>query len=179
MRLIAAFIFYKLLGWKIDGDLSPHIKKAVVIVVPHTSWHDFYIGALARKLLNIQINFIAKRELFKWPFAWYFKWMGGAPVDRKSNMNTVQQITALFNSKDEFRLAIAPEGTRKKVSEWRSGFYYIAVEAKVPIICVAFNYKTKIVEISTAFTPTGDYDKDLPELKFFYKDVVGKIAAYT
>lgn len=179
MRAIASFIFIRLMGWKIDGDLSPQIKKSVVIVVPHTSWHDFYIGAFARKILNLQINFIGKRELFKFPFGWYFRWMGGAPVDRKSNRNTVQQVTELFKSRDEFRLAIAPEGTRKKVDTWKSGFYYIALEAKVPIICVAFDYNVKTVKINLPFYPTGDFPTDLIELKSFYKGVVGKIDAYT
>lgn len=179
MRFLASFIFTKLMGWKLEGDMSPHIKKAVVIVVPHTSWHDFYIGAFARKILNLQINFIAKKELFKFPFGWYFKWMGGAPVDRKSNQNTVQQVVELFNDRLEFRLAIAPEGTRKKVDTWKSGFYYMAIEAKVPIICVAFDYGVKTVKTQKPFYPTGDFSKDMDFLKSFYKGVEGKIKDYT
>jgi len=179
MRLLATFIFTKLLGWKLEGDMSPHIKKTVVIVVPHTSWHDFYMGAFARKMLNLQINFIGKKELFQWPFGWYFKWMGGAPVDRKSNQNTVQQVVELFKEREEFRLAIAPEGTRKKVDTWKSGFYYMALEAQVPIICVAFDYGTKTVKIHPPFYPTGDFSKDISTLKSFYKGVEGKIKAYT
>jgi 1-acyl-sn-glycerol-3-phosphate acyltransferase len=179
MRAIASFIFIKLMGWRIDGDLSPHLKKAVVIVVPHTSWHDFYVGAFARKILNLQINFIAKRELFRFPFGWYFRWMGGAPVDRGSKHNTVQQVAQLFKSRDEFRLAIAPEGTRKKVDTWRSGFYYIAMEANVPIICVAFDYSTKTIKINLPFYPSGDFPTDLIELKSFYEGVVGKIKGHT
>lgn len=179
MRAIFSFIFKKLLGWRIDGDLSPHIKKSVVIVAPHTSWHDFYLGIFSRKILNLQINFIGKSELFRFPFGWYFRWVGGAPVERKSNQNTVQQVTAIFESREEFRLAIAPEGTRKKVDTWRSGFYYIALEAKVPIICVAFDYATKTVKIDKPFYPTGDFQTDLDELKSFYKGVVGKIRRYS
>ncbi|MEX0997857.1 MAG: 1-acyl-sn-glycerol-3-phosphate acyltransferase [Flavobacteriaceae bacterium] len=179
MRFLAAFIFTKLMGWKLEGDMSPQIKKAIVIVVPHTSWHDFYIGAFARKILNLQINFIAKKELFQFPFGWYFKWMGGAAVDRKSNQNTVQQVVALFKEREEFRLAIAPEGTRKKVDTWKSGFYYMAMEAKVPIICVAFDYGIKTVKIHAPFYPTGDFSDDMAVLKSFYKGVEGKIKEYT
>lgn len=167
------------MGWKVVGDMSPQIKKAVVIVVPHTSWHDFYIGAFTRKIVNLQINFIAKKELFKFPFEWYFKWMGGAPVDRKSNQNTVQQVVELFKNREEFRLAIAPEGTRKKVATWKTGFYYMAIEAKVPIIPVAFDYKLKTVKIEQPFYPTGNLDLDMKQLRAYYKNVEGKIKAYS
>ncbi len=179
MRVLATFIFTKLMGWKVEGDMSPEIKKAIVIVFPHTSWHDFYIGAFARKILNLQINFIAKKELFKFPFGSYFKWMGGAPVDRKSNQNTVQQVVEMFKNHEEFRLAIAPEGTRKKVDKWKTGFYYMALEAKVPIICVAFDYGIKTVKIHAPFYPTNNFSDDLNTLKSFYKGVEGKIKSHT
>lgn len=179
MRWLASFIFHKLLGWKINGVLPVEIKKCVIIVVPHTSWHDFYIGALVRKIIKIDINFIAKQELFRFPFGWYFRWMGGAPVDRKSNKNTVQQVTEMFNSRDEFRLALAPEGTRKKVEQWRSGFYHMAHNAGVPIFCVAFDYKTKMVKIGLPFQTSGNYEEDYPILKSFYKGVFGKVPAFS
>lgn len=176
---MASFVFHKIFGWKVEGSLSPEIKKSVIIVLPHTSWHDFYIGALVRKVIGIPIHFVAKKELFRPPFGWYFKWMGGAPIDRSSKQNTVQEVVAIFEKHDKFRLAIAPEGTRKKVEKWRSGFYYIALEAKVPIICVAFDYSTKTVKIKDAFYPSGNYENDLKVLKLFYANVVGKIKAYT
>jgi len=179
MRWLSTFIYHKLLGWKIEGGFPPDLKKCVIIVVPHTSWHDFYIGAFVRKILGININFIAKKELFRFPFGWYFRWMGGAPVDRKSNKNMVQQVTEMFINRDEFRLALAPEGTRKKVEHWRSGFYYIAHNAGVPIVCVAFDYRTKTVKIGTPFKTTGNYEIDYPILKSFYKNVLGKIPEYT
>lgn len=179
MRWLASFIYHKLLGWKIEGTLPPKIKKCVIIVVPHTSWHDFYIGALVRKIISANINFIAKRELFRFPFGYYFRWMGGAPVDRKSKKNMVQQVTEMFNNRDEFRLALAPEGTRKKVEHWRSGFYHMAHNAGVPIVCVAFDYNKKTVSIGLPFTTTGSYEMDYPLLKSFYKNVVGKVPEYT
>tara|TARA_R110000850_G_scaffold277086_1_gene422387 strand:- start:123663 stop:124202 length:540 start_codon:yes stop_codon:yes gene_type:complete len=179
MQGLASFVFHKILGWKVEGRLSPEIKKSVIIVLPHTSWHDFYIGALVRKVIGLPINFVAKKELFKPPFGWYFKWMGGAPIDRSSKQNKVQEVVAVFEKHNEFRLAIAPEGTRKKVEKWRSGFYYIALEARIPIICVAFDYGSKTVKIRDAFYPTGNYENDLKVLKSFYKNVVGKVKAYT
>ncbi len=176
---ITKFIFEKLMGWQIVGTFDKSIKKAVVIVVPHTSWHDFYIGAFTRKLLRVEINFIAKKELFQWPFGWYFKWMGGAPLDRTPGQNKVEAISRLFNEREEFRLAMSPEGTRKKVAIWRTGYYYIALTAKVPIICVAFDYSKKKVLINEPFYPSGNLEQDTLKLRSFYKGVVGKKKEYS
>lgn len=167
------------MGWKIVGTLPVEIKKAVIIVVPHTSWHDFYIGAFVRKIIGLPIHFIAKKELFNPPFGWYFRWMGGSPVDRSSRSNMVDQVVSLFQEKEEFRLALAPEGTRKKVLKWRSGFYYIAHNADVPIIAVAFDYSTKTIKIAPPFYTSGNIEDDLPKIKSFYKGVVGRVAAYS
>ena len=177
--ILAKFIFHKLLGWKIVGAFDKSIPKSVVIVVPHTSWHDFYVGAFSRKLLKTQINFVAKKELFKWPFGAYFRWMGGTPLDRTSGQNKVEAIANIFSDKEEFRMAMAPEGTRKKVDRWKTGFYYIATEAKVPIIPVSFDYKTKTVKIGEAFYPTGNIEPDITELHKFFNGVIGKIPEYT
>mgnify|MGYP002639473766 CR=1 FL=1 len=177
---IYKFIFNRLLGWKITGDFKEReIKKVVMIVVPHTSWHDFYIAVFTRKALGVMVNFVGKKELFTWPFGYYFRWMGGAPLDRSKNQNKVEAIAEIFNSKDEFRLAMAPEGTRKKVKEWRTGYYYIAEKAKVPIMPVSFNYTTKTVTIGDPFYTTGDLDKDTKFLKKFYAGVEGKVVKYS
>ncbi|MEM7185917.1 MAG: 1-acyl-sn-glycerol-3-phosphate acyltransferase [Bacteroidota bacterium] len=176
---ITKFVFHKLLGWKIEGSFSTDLKKAVVIVVPHTSWHDFYVGAFTRRIIRVEINFVAKKELFKWPFGWYFRWMGGAPLDRTSGQNKVESIAQIFRSKEEFRLALAPEGTRKKVEQWKTGYYYIAVEAGVPIIPVAFNYSKKTVTIHPPFEPSGNIETDTPKIMAHYEGVVGKKPEYT
>ncbi len=176
---ITKFVFEKLMGWKLEGSFDPAIKKAVVIVVPHTSWHDFYIGAFTRKLSGVEINYIAKKELFQWPFGWYFRWMGGAPLDRTSGQNKVEAIAQIFKEKDEFRLAMAPEGTRKKVTIWKTGYYYMALAANVPIICVAFDYLTKKVIINKPFYPTGNIDTDTIKLRSFYKGIIGKKKEYS
>lgn len=173
------FIFFKLLGWKIAGDFSTEVKKAVIIAVPHTSWHDFYVGSFTRRILKTEINWVGKKELFKWPFGWYFRYMGGTPLDRTSGQNKVDAIAKIFKEKDEFRMTLAPEGTRKRVAEWKTGYYYIAQAAGVPIIPVAFDYKTKTVTINRPFYPTGDIVEDTKILRAFYKDVIGKKPEYT
>ncbi len=177
--IVTKFIFHKLLGWKIEGAFDKNILKSVVVVAPHTSWHDFYVGSFTRRLLRTQINFVGKKELFNWPFGWYFKWMGGAPLDRAEGQNKVEAIAKLFSERKEFRLALAPEGTRKKVERWKTGYYYIAQKVGVPIIPVAFDYKTKTVKIGAELYPTGDILEDEKKLKQFYQGVVGKIPEYT
>lgn len=168
------FIFFKLMGWKIEGSFDSTLKKCVVIVVPHTSWHDFYMGILVRGILGIDINYVAKKELFRFPFGFYFRWMGGAPLDRTGGLNRVDAIVNVFKEKEIFRLAISPEGTRKKVTKWKTGFYYISLQAKVPIIPIAFNYANKTVTINTPFEPTGEIGVDLKVLEKKYKGVLGK-----
>ncbi|WP_335966921.1 1-acyl-sn-glycerol-3-phosphate acyltransferase [Galbibacter sp. PAP.153] len=178
MKEISKWIFYKLLGWKLIGKFPP-LSKYIIIVVPHTSWHDFYIGVLVRSMVSIPINYVAKKELFNTPLGWYFKWTGGAPIDRSKNSNTVDAIVSLFEERNEFRLAIAPEGTRKKVTEWKTGFYYIAKGAKVPIVMAAFDYKKKEVRIEPPFYPSDDMKSDFNFMCRNYSGVMGKIPEYS
>ncbi len=180
MRRLSSFIYHKVLGWKMIGDFSEDTtKKCVIIAVSHTSWHDFYIGLLIRKITGVKISFMGKKELFKWPFGWYFKRVGGIPLDRTSGQNKVEIIAEEFKKRDELRLTLAPEGTRKKVSSWKTGFYYIAQEANVPIIMVTFDFGKKQNKISKPFYPTGNIDNDLLVMYDFFKGVKGKIPSYS
>ncbi len=168
------------MGWKLIGDFSAEtVKKCVVVVVPHTSWHDFYIGLLIRQLAGIKISFLGKKELFKWPMGWYLTKVGGIALDRTPGQNKVEAIAELFKKRDELRLTIAPEGTRKKVSEWKTGFYHIAQKAAVPIIMVTFDFGKKQNVISKPFYPTNDINKDLKLMYSFFKGVKGKVAKYS
>lgn len=179
MQKFANFIYYKVLGWKVVGNTNMSkdtVKKAVLIAVPHTSWHDFYIGLLLRTVLGIKANFIAKKELFTWPIGYYMRSIGGRAIDRTSGQNKVEAIAKLFESHDEFRLNIAPEGTRKKVSEWRTGFYYIAKAANVPIIMFTLDFKNKQNKVSEPFYPTDDMEADFEFMKQFFEGVVGKVS---
>jgi 1-acyl-sn-glycerol-3-phosphate acyltransferase len=171
------FIFFKLMHWKIEGTIDESIKKCVLMVLPHTSWHDFYLGIFTRGIMDMEMNFIGKKELFRFPFGYYFRWMGGAPIDRVGNLNKVDAIARIFENHDEFRLAISPEGTRKKISELRTGFYYIALKANVPIIPIAFDYGKKTVSIGKPFYPNSTYEEDLKILLNHFNGVVGKIPA--
>lgn len=173
------FIFFRLMGWKIEGSIDNDIKKCVLMVIPHTSWHDFYLGIFTRGITGLEMNFIGKKELFRFPLNHYFRWMGGEPLDRKGNLNKVDAIAKIFETKSEFRLAIAPEGTRKKVSELKSGFYYIASKAGVPIIPVAFNFGKKSVQLGKPLSPSGNYENDLKLLVKHFEGVYGKVPEYS
>lgn len=175
MNWLARIIFFKILGWKLEGKAPRGLKKAIFIVVPHTSWHDFYLGLLIRRIMQMDIKYVAKKELFRAPFGWYFKWMGGTPLDRTPGQNKVETIAKIFREKDEFLLAIAPEGTRKKVLKWKTGFYYIAKNAEVPIVMVAFDYGNKAVKFSDPFFPTWNEEQDFTKMRSFFEGVKGKI----
>ncbi len=179
MSWLSSLIFFKLLGWTLERPPQEVPLKCIIIIVPHTSWHDFYIGALVRRILKIQVNFVAKKELFRPPFGWYFRWMGGYPLDRTSGQRKVEAIAQIIQKSTRFRLAIAPEGTRKKVKQWKTGFYYIAKQAKVPIVMVAFDYGKKQVKVSSPFHPTADRNSDFNFMHAFYTGVVGKVPANT
>lgn len=174
MHALAKFIYYKLMGWTLVGTF-PKIEKCVVIVAPHTSNLDFFLGLLIRKVMKEEFNFVAKSSLFKWPYGWYFKKMGGMPVDRTKNNNFVSACADLIRKSDNIHLTLAPEGTRKKVEKWKTGFYYIAKEAEVPIVLVAFDYGKKQIKVSEPHWTSESIEKDFEVYKAFYKGTSGKV----
>ena len=178
MKTLAKWLYFRILGWKLHGEF-PDVAKCVVIVVPHTSWVDFFLGLLVRKIFNKEVNFIGKQSLFKPPFGWYFRWMGGAPIDRSKHNDTVKSTVKIFNEREQFRLALSPEGTRKKVAKWKTGFYYIAKAAEVPIVLIAFDYGKKEVKISEAIYTTDNKEEDFKKYKKFFEGVKGKIPEYS
>lgn len=169
------YIYFRLLGWKLIGTLDKSVKKCVVIVIPHTASIDFLLALLVRGIMNVEINFVGKKELFAFPFGYYFRSVGGAPLDRSGGQNNVDATAEVFTKHETFRLALSPEGTRKKVTELKTGFYYIALKANVPIIPVAFDYGKKEVRVGEPITVTGNYEADMKRILPFYKDVKGKI----
>lgn len=180
MQIISKFIYHRLLGWNFTGfNEFSSVKKAVIIAAPHTSWHDFYIGVLLRSIIQMQINFIGKESLFSPITGWFFRALGGAPIKRNGNENQVDSIARLFDNREIFRMAIAPEGTRKKVDTWRTGFYYIAKKANVPIVMITFDFKNKVNCISNPFIPTDDIDADFKFMRSFFEGIKGKIPEYS
>ncbi len=153
-----------LFGWKVIGRL-PDLKKYIIIVAPHTSNWDFLLGVLARGVMARKISYLGKKELFRPPLGWLFKALGGYPVDRQQRQSMVERVSQIFQAKDSFVIALAPEGTRTRVNNWRTGFYHIAVSAGVPIQPVGLDYPSKRIEVMDLFFPCGDIKKDLPLIK--------------
>ena len=174
-RLIKGAIlrWFKRQGWQVEGT-APFPRKFIVIAAPHTSNWDFVHFLGAADGLNLDLSFMGKKSLFRWPFARAMKDMGGVPVDRSSSQNYVQQVIEEFGKRAEFMLTIAPEGTRKRVEQWKTGFYHIAVGAKVPIVCGMMDYKRKIVGLGPTIWPTGDYAMDMLEVFRYYSTVTPK-----
>lgn len=166
------FIF-KITGWKLQGKIPLDLQKSIVIVCPHASWVDFPVGLGARSLLRKKIYFWGKQELFKGAFGWLFKKLGGYPVDRSKNTNLVSAIVDIYHSKSSFHAVLAPEGTRKDVQELKTGFYYIAVQAKVPIIMVGFDYVNKLIVVNDAFYPCGDFEIDKKVIASYFQSIPG------
>lgn len=176
MQKLAKFIYFKIMGWKTVGDFPGHLDKFVIIVVPHTSNIDFFLGLLIRRVWSEQINWIGKKSLFKAPYGWFFRWVGGAPIDRSKNSDTVSATAALFKKRKKFRLTIAPEGTRKKVGKWKTGFYYIAKAAQVPVVLIAFDFGNKQVKVSEPHHTSDDKEADFKIYEDFFKGIKGKVA---
>ena len=171
--------WWKLNGWTFAGESPFHLKKAVVIVGPHTSWKDLIVGLAARNILQLQhIKFLGKKELFHGPLGWFLRSAGGTPVDRGNNKGLVSQAVELFNSKEEFILALAPEGTRKKVNRLRTGFYFIARNANVPIVMIGLDFSNKQVVISEPFYTTEDQEEDFNNIHSFFSSVQGRHPEY-
>ncbi len=176
MQRFSKYIFTRILKWKIVGIFPSQINKYVIIAAPHTSWRDFPIAILARNSAGEKINFIGKNSLFKGPFGFIFRSLGGTPVDRSQSNNLVDAIIAIFNSKKKFVIALSPEGTRKKVATWKTGFYYIAKGANIPIVMATLDFKNKQIKISEPYYTTDDKAKDFDHFYSFYKGVQGKHA---
>ncbi len=177
MRLLWS-LYLRIRGWTLKGSFPYHLPKAVVIVGPHTSAWDFVIGLAYRSKLQLQhLKYLGKDSLFSGPFGFFFRKLGGYPVDRSGKHNMVEQVVSLFNSHENFVLALSPEGTRKKVERLKTGFYQIAKQAKVPIVMVAFDFSKREVSIAEPFFTTDDEAADFRHILDFYATVKGKIPA--
>jgi 1-acyl-sn-glycerol-3-phosphate acyltransferase len=163
------------MGWKSKGEFPYHIKKYVVIVAPHTSAWDFVIGVLFRRALRLEkAKYLGKMELFKPPFGFIFRGLGGYPVNRSQSSNLVDEVVKIFNAKEEFGIALSPEGTRQKVDKLKTGFYHIAKKANVPIVMVGLDFANKQVIFSEPFMPSENQQKDFDHILNFFRPINGK-----
>jgi 1-acyl-sn-glycerol-3-phosphate acyltransferase len=159
-----ALLAMRLSGWRLEGEF-PNLPQFVVIVAPHTSNWDFFIGVMAMFAMGFRGTFLAKHTLFRWPTGGAMRWLGGVPVDRSAAHNVVQQTIDYFHPRKQLLLAMSPEGTRKKLPAWRTGFWYVAKGADVPIVPAAFDFPAKRIRIFAPVKPGDDIDADLARLR--------------
>jgi 1-acyl-sn-glycerol-3-phosphate acyltransferase len=169
--------FLKLTGWKVVGKLPPHAAKSVLIAAPHTSNWDLPYTLMVAFALRLNVYWIGKSSLFKPPFGGVMMWLGGIPVDRSQSNNLVAASSqAITKAEGPLQLIVPPEGTRSGTRYWKTGFYYIAAGAGVPIVMAYLDYEKKIGGLGPVFQTTGDVDADMLAIKAFYAGVKGKNA---
>lgn len=173
IKVLSRFLLFKVLGFRVNvRETIP--DKFVIALAPHTSNWDFIIGNLYSRAMNIPCQFLMKKEWFIWPMGYIMKGLGGIPIDRSKRTRVTEQIAQTARQKDVFHLCITPEGTRKRNSEWKKGFYYIALMADLPILLYGLDYKRKLIECTKTFIPSGNIESDMVEIKSYFQDYQGK-----
>lgn len=171
MKTFCKFLL-KLFGWKVVYSV-PSYPKSIICVAPHTSNWDFVLGKIVYWSVGGHAGFLIKEAWFFFPMNLLFKALGGIPVAKKRGSSLTDVLVEKFNNSDKMTLAITPEGTRSKVTEWRTGFLHIAYEANIPIVLGAIDASKKTVYLQKIFVPTGDVDVDMRAIKDYYKPFVG------
>ena len=163
----------RVIGWQVRVEQAPPVK-CVVIGAHHTSGWDLLMTLVLMWSAKLKFRWIAKDTLFRWPLAALMRSLGGMPVNRRRNGDFVQSMVEAFHACDELMIAIAPEGTRREAAHWKTGFYYIAMGARVPIIMGYADYKRRIVGLGPVLLPSGDIEADFEVIRSFYANVVGR-----
>jgi len=161
-------------GWNVEGQM-PDFPKFIVVGAPHTSNWDFMLLLAVGFILRAKLHYLGKAELFRSPFGFFFYWCGGTPVDRHKSVGLVDQTVKAIKESPEFILAIAPEGTREKVRQWKSGFYHIAKGADIPIIPAYVDGKRKVIGIGEVFTLTNNMEIDVQNIKSYFAKFQGVV----
>ena len=169
-----AFLWLKIFRWRLEAGALPPVHRFVLIAAPHTSNWDLPIMLCAALLFRVKLYWMGKAAIFRWPFGGIVRWLGGIPIDRSKANNLVAQSVELFHTRERLVLVVPPEGTRQKVRHWKTGFYYIALGAGVPIVMGFLDYKHKIAGFGPSFAPTGDIAADMREIRAFYAGITGK-----
>ena len=172
-RQICHTLLFRWGGWKEEVD-QPRPAKCIICIAPHTSNWDFLIGKSYYTALGLTSNFLMKKEWFFWPLGPIFKAMGGIPVWRSKHSSITDILAEQAKERETFKLCITPEGTRSLNPEWKKGFYFIAVKARIPILLYGCDYERKLIECTHSFIPSGDLEKEMREIKLYFKDYKGK-----
>lgn len=166
-------MLYDKLGYVKDVTVE-HPDKFVICLAPHTSNWDFFYGQLYCHAEGMKCNFLMKKEWFFWPLGLLFRRMGGIPVFRQKQTSMTDTLAEMAMKEKEFHLTITPEGTRKANKDWKKGFYFIALKAGIPILLYGLDYEKKMIVCTKSIVPTGDVEKEMMEIKQYFKDFKGK-----
>lgn len=166
-----------LLGWETQGKM-PDLKKAILIAAPHSTNWDFVYFLLIIFKFQVPVHWMGKASMFIWPFKGLLKRLGGIPVNRSQKGNLVESMVETIQAADHMIITIAPSGTRQRVSQWKTGFYHIASQANIPLVCGFVDYTKKQGGFGPVFFPTGNMEEDMNAIKEFYKDKAGKYSEY-
>ena len=173
MQRISGFLLAAM-GWNITNQIPSDVKKAIIIMAPHTSYFDFVMGKFGYWYLGIPSRFYIKKEAFFWPLGPLLNQLGGIPVDRKRKSHVLEMTTRYFKENESFYLTITPEGTRALVRQWKKGFYILAMKTGVPIVLGYLDYQKKTGGPTKVFYPTGDYEADMKKIEAFYRGINGR-----
>lgn len=174
MQSFFRYVLYHLMGWRAEVSVELP-QKYIIALAPHTSNWDFVMGQLYSRAEGFRCEFMMKKEWFFWPLGPLFRRMGGIPVERKRHMSLTDQLARTALERKNFGLCITPEGTRKPVTEWKRGFYYIALKAKLPILLFGLDYGQKRIVCTKCIIPTGDADAQMQEIKEYFREFQGKV----
>ena len=173
LRTLCGWLLYKVCGWTKEVSVS-HPKKYIICLAPHTSNWDFVLGQLYSYADGVKINFLMKKEWFFFPLGALFRRLGGIPVNRQKKGSMTEALAETAQQSEVFRLCVTPEGTRKSNPEWKKGFYYIALKAGLPILLYGVDYERKLIQCTKVVVPTGDIDREMAEIKEYFKNFKGK-----
>lgn len=172
-RRLCSFLLFKVMGWKVEVTV-PMDEKYIIALAPHTSNYDFFLGVLYSRAKGFRCDFLMKKEWFFWPLGVLMRYLGGIPVDRSKKMSMTDQLAAVAKERDIFHLCVTPEGTRSRTTEWKKGFYYIALKAGLPILLYGVDYPSKTIRCTEAVIPNGDVDGQMAFIKSYFKDFTGR-----
>lgn len=173
MKRLCRWILYKRMGWRTDITVE-HPDKYIICLAPHTSNWDFIWGQLYMRAEGYRINFMMKKEWFWGPLGSFFKSIGGIPVWRSKKTSMTDNLAETAKNAESFHLCITPEGTRSRNPDWKKGFYYIALKAQIPILLYGLDYEKRLIQCTRSIVPSGDVEKEMRDIKLYFKDFKGK-----
>lgn len=169
MLYIFSYVVLKILGWRIEGSFRPGLRKCIILVGPHTSLWDFVYGRMIFAVLHKKVSFLIKSKFFFWPLGPIIRSLGAIPVEKASGLSQFHSIVNFVKNQEDIYLIITPEGTRKPVKRWKTGFYQLARDCELPMVLCWIDFKRKIGGIENEYLPSDNMDEDIKMLQRFYK----------